>query len=580
MSKAINIKELVRHLDRMDGRSGDIKDELYRHFMSKDVDGQVDERSYSVTGGYEDIIKGLSEGEHQYVTLALFSDPDIRRKTTIKAASGLYVDLDDSLFGGKIGLDLIHYSLEQAKLPEPSMTIHTGGGWHLYFLFDELYYFNNDEDIKKYEWTIESIIDSLSLIGADSKAKGSNRLLRLAGTVNHKYDSSPAVMVVESRDVYYNIEDFDGIRVVKKLPKAYHQSNKKEVKKSLTLDEPTAIKVEPRVINRSLTRPEEFPLDLIPEIIVDSQIELERRTPQARYMEEANRTILEDLLLNYVSLPRNRFIFEDGSVGQYIQEGNRNHYLWALARRGVSDNHLSIINRTLLLPSLGHTEFINVLKVGRGLRIPKISSIINDLGLTLAEQSVMMTLRLDYEKILDNHEKTIETRIDQVITEGQYNYILANPNKTAKELAVDTGLTVRRVNQVRKQKGGGEFMTREDRIQELSNIRRDVKRTGRVAIEELLSDYQLAEEVLDRIIKNQTLIYNLRVPLTPEQLEEIKERAESLSSKVSFILSQIESYESYIVDESEFFKSGKIKKSVLLGKLNVLKDSTGRLVTV
>lgn len=123
-------------------------------------------------------------------------------------------------------------------------------------------------------------------------------------------------------------------------------------------------------------------------------------------------------------------------------------------------------------------------------------------------------------------------------------------------------------------------MTREERIQEMSNIRRDVKRTGRVAIEELLADYQLAEEVLDRIIKNQTLIYNLRVPLTSEQLEEIKERAESLSAKVAFITSQIEAYESFIVDESEYFKSGKIKKSVLLDKLNVLKESTGRLVTV
>lgn len=587
MSNIINQAELMRHLDRMDGRAkGDSS--LYRHLMSKDEDGQVVERSYLVQSGYNKIINELDPLHHQYVTLALFNHKDKRRKTTIKAASGLYVDLDDSLFGGKIGLDLIHYSLEQARIGEPSLTIHSGAGWHLYWLFDDLYYFNNDEDIKKYERTIESIIDSLTLIGADSKAKGSNRLLRLAGTYNTKYDSSPAVRVVESRDVYYNIDDFDGIRVVKKLLKSYDSPVKGASKSILTGDEPaanTASSKQSRVkkeVKKLLTRPDEgFPMDLIPEIIVDSQIELERRNKSARYMEEVNRSIIEDLLLNYMSLPRNRFVFDDGTVGQYIQEGNRNHFLWALARRGVSDNHLSIINRTLLLPSLGHTEFINVLKVGRGLRIPKISSIINDLGLSLAEQSVMMTLRLDYEKILDNHEKTIETRIDQVITEGQIQYILANPNKTSKELSAETGLSVRRVNQVIKQNGGGEpVMTREERIQELSNIRRDITRTGRVAIEELLADYQLAEEVLDRIIKNQTLIYNLRVPLTPEQLEEIKERAESLASKVAFITSQIEAYEAYIVDESEFFKSGKIKKSVLLDKLTVLKESTGRLVTV
>lgn len=587
MSKVINRAELVRHLERMDGRAkGDV--DLYRHLMSKDEESsKVEGNSYRLGTGYSDVIKGLQGERHQYVTLALFNNKDKRKKTTIKATSGVYVDLDDALFGGKIGLDLIHYSLEQARIGEPSLTIHTGGGWHLYWLFNDLYYINGDEDIKRYEEVITSIIDSLSIIGADPRAKDVTRLLRLAGSYNPKYDSSPAVMIVESNDLYYNIEDFDGLRVVKKIHNSYHQSNKKEVKKSILTakEEPAANKksqVKKEASKSILTRPdEEFTLDLLPEILVDAQIELERRNKSARYMGDVNQSVIEDLLLNYIGLPRNRFIFDDGSVGQYVQEGSRNHYLWMLSRRGVTYKHLDIINRTMLLPSLSHNEFMNAVNVWRTMGgIPKISSMVSDLGLTLAEQSVMMTLRLDYEKILDNHEKTIETRIDQVITEGQINYILENPNKTSKELSVETGLTVRRVNQVIKQKGGGDFMTREERIQEMSNIRRDVKRTGRVAIEELLADYQLAEEVLDRIIKNQTLIYNLRVPLTSEQLEEIKERAESLSAKVAFITSQIEAYESFIVDESEYFKSGKIKKSVLLDKLNVLKESTGRLVTV
>ena len=586
MSKVINRAELVRHLERMDGRAkGDV--DLYRHLMSKDEESsKVDGNSYRLGTGYSDVIKGLQEERHQYVTLALFNNKDKRKKTTIKATSGVYVDLDDSLFGGKIGLDLIHYSLEQARIGEPSLTIHTGGGWHLYWLFDELYYFNNDEDVKKYESVITSITDSLTLIGADSKAKGSNRLLRLAGTINHKYDSSPAVMIVESRDVYYNIEDFESIRVVKKIHNSYHQSNKKGASKSiLTKDEPAAIKEsrnQSRVINKPLTRPEDFPSDLLTEIIVDSQIELERRNKSARYMVDINREVIEDLIINYIALPRNRFVFDDGSVGQYVLEGNRNHFLWLLARRGVTYKHLDIINRTLLLPSLNHTEFMNAVNVWRTMGgIPKIDSMVRDLGLTLSEQSVLMTLRLDYEKILNNQEKTIGTRIDQVITEGLIKYILANPNKSSKELAAETGLSVRRVNQIRKQNGGGEpVMTREERLQEVGDIHRNVERTGRVAIAELLEDYRLAGEVLDRIIKNQKVIYNLRVPLTPEQLEEINERAESLTAKVAFITSQIEAYESFITDDSEYFKSGKIKKSVLLDKLNVLKESTGRLVTV
>lgn len=582
MSKSINRAELVRHLERMDGRAkGDV--DLYRHLMSKDEEsGDVVNRSYRLGTGYSDVIKGLQEERHQYVTLALFNNKDKRKKTTIKATSGVYVDLDDSLFGGKIGLDLIHYSLEQARIGEPSLTIHTGGGWHVYWLFDSLYYINGDEDITRYESVITSIINSLSIIGADPKSKDVTRLLRLAGTYNTKYINSPAVTIVESNELYYNIGDFDGLRVVKKLPKEYDSPVKKGARKSiLTKEEPKASK-QSRVINQSLTRPEDFPSDLLTEIIVDSQIELERRNKSARYMVDINREVIEDLIINYIALPRNQYVFDDGSVGQYVLEGNRNHFLWMLSRRGVTYKHLDIINQTLLLPSLSHNDFMNAVNVWRTMGgIPKIESMVRDLGLTLSEQYVLMTLRLDFEKILDNQEKTIETRIDQVITEGLIKYILANPSKTSKELAAETGLTVRRVNQIRKQNGGGEpVMTREERLQEVGNIHRNVERTGRVAIAELLEDYRLAGEVLDRIIKNQKLIYNLRVPLTPEQLEEINERAESLSAKVAFITSQIEAYESFITDDSEYFKSGKIKKSVLLDKLNVLKESTGRLLTV
>lgn len=587
MSNTINIKELNQHLDTLDGRTGDIKDELYRHFMSKDeVTGDVEGRSYSLTSGYNKIIGQLDVDRHQYVTLSLFSSPTKRSKTTLKAASGLYVDLDDSLFGDKIALDLINKTLTRARIPEPTMVIHTGGGWHVYWLFNSLYYINNREDIARYESVVWDIITSLSIIGADPKSKDAGRLLRLAGTYNkkEKYETSPAVMIMVSNDIYYDIDDFNGLHVVKKLPTEYDLPVKKEVKKSiLTQDEPTAIKRssnQPQVINKPLTRPEDFPTDLIPEIIVDAQIELERRNKSARYMEEINQEVIDDLLINYIGLPRNRFIFNDGSVGQYIQEGNRNHFLWALSRRGVPYKHLDIINRTMLLPSLSHKEFMNAVNVWRTMGgVPTIKAMISDLGLSLEEQSVMMTLRVDYEKLLDNHEKTVRTRIDQVTTESNRQYIQASKGKSAKVLSEELDISLSSVYNHKKKKGGEPRMTRDERIQELSNIRRDVERTGRVAIAELLEDYQLAGEVLDRIIKNQTLIYNLRVPLTPEQREEIKERAESLASKVSFILSQIEAYESFIVDESEYFKSGKIKKTVLLDKLNVLKDST-RLITV
>lgn len=587
MSNTTRREEMVRHLETMDGRTGDIKDELYRHFMSKSKDesGDVVNRSYSMQSGYSDIIKGIQGDRHQYVTLALFNSPSRRRKSTIRATSGLYVDLDDSLFNGdgRIGLDLIDDSIRAARLPEPSLVIFTGGGFHVYWLFNSLYYFNNDEDIRRYEEVIGDIIESLSIIGADPKSRDATRLLRLAGTINHKYNSSPAVSIVESNDLRYDIGDFDGLRVVKKLPKLYMQSNKKEViKQSLAIEEPKASK-QSRVINQSLTRPEEdFPFHLLGDIIIDAQRELERRNPHARYMADRNQEVIVDLIVNYTNLPRNRFVFDDGVVGQYIVKGNRNHFLWALSRRGVTYEHLDIINRTMLLPSLSHNEFMNAVNVWRTMGgIPKINSMVRDLGLTLSEQSRMMTLRIDYEKLLDEQERLVRTRIDQLISESNHQIVLASKGKNSKVLAGDLDLTVRQVNHLKKQERREPTMTSEEREQEIRDMYRNTERTGRVALEELYADYQLVGEVLDRIIKNHALIYNLRVPLTEQQRDDIQTMAESIITKVEFITSQIQAYEEFVADSSEcYFKSGKVKKSVLLDKLNVLKASTGRLVTV
>lgn len=587
MSKSINKKGVNEFLSKLDGRTGDV--DLYRHLMSKDEEsGDVVNRSYRLGTGYSGVIKGLDEDSHQYITLALFSSSSRRTKSTVRATSGLYVDLDDSLFNGdgRIGLDLVHYAIEKARLPEPTMVIHTGGGFHLYWLFNELYCFNNDEDITRYESVITSIINSLSIIGADRKAKDVTRLLRLAGTYNTKYESRPAVWIVESNELYYNIGDFDGLRVVKRLPELYMQNNKKGASKSILTakDEPAAntasvkkSKGKKEVINKSLTRPEEFPLHLVGEIIDDSQRELERRSPQARFMVEVNQSVIVDLLLNFVNLPRNHYVFDDGSAGQYVLEGNRNHFLWILARRGVTEKHLSIINRTLLLPSLNHAEFINALKVGREFKVPKIGAMVSTLGLTLAEQSTMVVLKINYGESLDKLEKFINTRMNQLLTESHRKYIHANPNKSAKELAEELRISVSRVYQLRNEKGG-EVMSNDKRSKEVREMFINLDNTGRVALEEVYEHYIRAGQEIDSIIHKQGLLHSLRVQLTDQQKEDLMFLAESLISKIEILTNQLESYEEFIKDDSEYFKSGKVKKSVLLDKINKLKSSTGRLV--
>ena len=279
-----------------------------------------------------------------------------------------------------------------------------------------------------------------------------------------------------------------------------------------------------------------------------------------------------NLLFNFVNLSRNQYVFEDGSTGQYVQEGFRNHYLWALSRRGVNPYYLDIINQTMVLPSLAPSEFNNAIKLG-SFNVPRITATIQNLNLTLSEQSKMIALREDYESLLGKHQATIQARINQIISESSRQYVNLTPSKSTKDLSEELGLTTRHINRIKKIGGGEIGMTRHQRIQELKSIKLDVARIKETSVQELLASYRIIDEEMDKVIETQGLIHTFGVQLTIEERAEVQARIRSISDKVTFIQTQLDHYEEFILDDSEFFKSGKIKKSVLLDKVNRLKSS-------
>lgn len=587
--KIFRLYEIDDHLQSLDARVP-ADSNLYRYIMSKDEEtDKVKNRSYSASGGTIDsIVDVLDPNHHQYITPALYNSKSKRTKHSLVATSALYVDLDDALAvidGDRIGLDLIKYAINRAKLPEPSLTIYTGGGWHLYWIFNELYYFNGQEDIDLYESTIDSIIDSLAIIGADPRAKDATRLLRLAGSFNPKedYPINTMVSLIENRQLYYSLADFDGIKKMKTLPDVYKPMASS---KPLTDDEESKpIKDKQGKSKKSKSkqtkyykRPNQFPEHIIEDIISDAQNNLQTKHKSAIYLKDKNRDLLMDLLFNFVNLSRNQYTFEDGTTGQYVQEGFRNHYLWALSRRGVNPYYLDIVNQTLILPSLSPSEFNNALKLG-SFNVPKITATIQNLNLTLSEQSKMIALREDYEERLGKYQATIQARINQVLTESSRQYVILNPNKSSKELSEELGLTTRHINRIKKIGGGEIVMKRSERIQELKSIKLDVARIKETSVQELLAMYKMVDDGMDKIIETQGLIHTFGVQLTLEEKAEIQARIRSISDKVAFIQNQLEHYEEFIIDDSEFFKSGKIKKSVLLDKMNRLKSSAELILT-
>lgn len=585
--KIFRLYEIDDHLQSLDSRVP-ADSNLYRYIMSKDEEtDNVINKSYDSSGeGADSIINNLNPNHHQYVTPALFNGKS-RSKLDIVATSALYVDIDDALAvidGDRIGLDLIKYALNKTKLPEPSLIVYTGGGWHLYWLFNELYYFNGQEDIDLYESTINSIIQSLSIIGADPRAKDAGRLLRLAGSYNTKedYPINTRVLLIENRQLYYTLADFDNIKKMKTLPDSYKvmESSKPladDEESKPSKDKQGKSKKSKSKRTKSYNKPKPFPDSIIEDIISDAQNNLQTKHKAAIYLKDKNRDILVDLLFNFVNLSRNQYTFEDGSTGQYVQEGFRNHYLWALSRRGVNPYYLDIINQTLILPSLAPSEFKNAVTLG-SFNVPKITATIQGLNLTLAEQSKMVALREDYEELLGKHQATIQARINQVLSESSRQYVNLNPSKSTKELSEELGLTTRHINRIKKI-GGEVEMKRSERIQELKSIKFDVARIKETAIQELLASYRIIDEEMDKVIENQGLIHTFGVQLTLEEKAEIQARIRSISDKVTFIQTQLEHYEAFILDDSEFFKSGKIKKSVLLDKVNRLKSSAELILT-
>lgn len=579
--KTFRSYEIDNHIQALDSTTTPADAKLYRFLMNKDEEsGQVSNQSYLVGEDYGLLIDSLNLEHHQYITPALFNSKKSRTKRSLVATSALYVDLDDALTdidGGRIGLDLINYAINKTKIPEPSLIVYTGGGWHLFWLFSELYYFNSQDDIDSYEQTIKSIIDSLAIIGADPRAKDATRLLRLAGTFNPKedYASNPPVILVENRTLYYTLADFRTIKTMKTLPDAY--KSKATSSPTLTDDEdsnpkPVKAKKQSKPKPKYYKQPKPFPINTLEDIVKDAQVNLQSKFQSAKYLKAKNRDLLIDLLVNYINLPRNQYTFEDGSTGQYVQEGFRNSFLWSLSRRGVSPYHLKIINQTLILPSLAPSEFDNAIKLG-SFNVPRISSTIQALTLTLEEQSKMIALREDYESLLGKHQSTIQARINQVISESSNHYVNLSPNKSTKDLSEELGLTTRHINRIKKSGEVNSDMTRQQRIKELNEIKLDIARIKETSVKELLASYRIVDEEMDKIIENQGLIHTFGVQLTLEEKAEIQARIRSISDKVSFIQTQLEHYEAFIIDESEFFQSGKIKKTVLLDKMNRLKKS-------
>lgn len=117
----------------------------------------------------------------------------------VSAVNCLFADFDAKDFDGDKAKTLAHIK----QLPEPSIVIDSGGGYHGYWLLNEPFYIRNDPSrdyIRKLQerWAI--------FTHADKGAKDLCRVLRVPGSVNYKDEYAPNFPTVTPVKVDYGLE--------------------------------------------------------------------------------------------------------------------------------------------------------------------------------------------------------------------------------------------------------------------------------------------------------------------------------------------------------------------------------------
>jgi hypothetical protein len=130
------------------------------------------------------------------------------KKENCREAVALYADMDFKNYAVPEDMKEAHARTLLLKFPlQPSIVIHSGGGFHVYWLFDK----SANLQVTDVEPILRDIARALD---ADPACAEKARVLRLPGTLNHKpdYPSPREVHIVEADwNLRYALADFSAI---------------------------------------------------------------------------------------------------------------------------------------------------------------------------------------------------------------------------------------------------------------------------------------------------------------------------------------------------------------------------------
>lgn len=113
------------------------------------------------------------------------------QKRYIAAINCLYAEFDVKDYGSK---EAIEAHLANASFPPPSVLVDSGGGLHGYWLLNEPYIIDNDDQRQCAELLQRGWVQQV--VGGDKNVHDLVRILRVPGTLNFKYDPPRPVFFI------------------------------------------------------------------------------------------------------------------------------------------------------------------------------------------------------------------------------------------------------------------------------------------------------------------------------------------------------------------------------------------------
>ena len=215
-------------------------DILFKNVFDSDI-GDVEIRTFQTGGSpsqtfhnnIESILQEATDLCHRNINIHIGVNPRIGKKggkENVKYLTCFHTDIDYGKTGHKKPPTHQTYNKALSAIQsfniEPSLIIHSGNGFHVYWILKE------PISVEEYGIdTLQSINRALcQQLGGDSGTHDISRILRLPGTFNFKSKDTPRpVSIISHSDQTYNYDDFKDL--FKNLP-----DNEKPNKQSKTLE--------------------------------------------------------------------------------------------------------------------------------------------------------------------------------------------------------------------------------------------------------------------------------------------------------------------------------------------------------